>query len=75
MQDDELDLLDREARIFTCFQAAIDLLNPNEEAHDPAKTRELLDFLVEEYQAARNQMRRIADSHRSAMGGGEAHAH
>jgi hypothetical protein len=30
---------------------------------------------TQEYQAARNQMRRIADSHRSAMGGGEAHAH
>lgn len=56
MSQDELDLLDREERIFTCFQAAIDLLNPNEEARDPAKVRELLDFLVEEYQAARDAL-------------------
>jgi len=56
MEEDELDLLDREERIFTCFQAAIDLLNPNEEARDPAKVRELLDFLVEEYQEAREAL-------------------
>ncbi len=56
MPKDELDLLDREERIFTCFQAAIDLLNPNEEARDPAKVRELFDFLVEEYQAAREAL-------------------
>lgn len=47
MSQDELDLLDREERIFTCFQAAIDLLNSNEEARDPTKVRELLDFLAE----------------------------
>jgi hypothetical protein len=71
MQDDELDLLDREERIFTCFQAAIDLLNPNEEAHDPAKTRELLDFLVEEYQRARESLRGVvAARYRDAAGGG-----
>jgi hypothetical protein len=56
MNQDELDLLDREERIFKCFQAAIDLLNPNEEARDPEKARELLDFLAEEYQAARKAL-------------------
>ncbi|MFZ5499261.1 MAG: hypothetical protein ACOY6N_09460 [Pseudomonadota bacterium] len=56
MNQEELDLLDREERIFTCFQAAIDLLNPNEEARDPAKVQELFDFLVEEYQAAREAL-------------------
>lgn len=65
MIHDELDLLDREERIFICFQAAIDLLNPNEEARDPAKVRELLDFLVEEYQAAREAlMRRVRELRR-----------
>lgn len=57
MELDELDILDREERIFTCFQAAISLLDPNEEARDPAKVRELFDFLEEEYQAAREAMR------------------
>ncbi|MEO1767679.1 hypothetical protein [Thiobacter aerophilum] len=56
MPQDELDLLDREERIFKCFQAAISLLSPNEEAHDPDGVRELLDFLVEEYQAAREAL-------------------
>jgi len=71
MTQDELDLLDREERIFTCFQAAIDLLNPNEEARDPAKVRELLDFLVEEYTHAREAlMARVSARHREAAGGG-----
>ncbi len=70
MPQDELDLLDREERIFTCFQAAIDLLNPNEEARDPAKVRELPDFPVEEYQAAREAlMARVAGRLREARHG------
>ncbi|WP_126448311.1 hypothetical protein [Sulfuricystis multivorans] len=56
MSQDELDLLDREERIFKCFQAAIGLLDPNEEVRDPDGVRELLDFLVEEYQAAREAL-------------------
>lgn len=62
MNQDELDLLDRETRIFNAFQAAIDLLNPNEEARDPTKVRELLDFLAEEYTYAREAlMARVAE--------------
>jgi hypothetical protein len=74
MSQDELDLLDREERIFTCFQAAIDLLNPNEEARDPAKVRELLDFLVEEYNRAREAlMARVAGRLQEARHGCAAH--
>ncbi|WP_141056648.1 hypothetical protein [Tepidiphilus succinatimandens] len=69
MTQDELDLLDREERIFKCFQAAIDLLNP-EEARDPAKVRELLDFLAEEYTHAREAlMARVAGRLREARHG------
>lgn len=53
---DPLALRDREQRLFTCCQAAIDLLNPNEEAHNQARTRELLEFLFEEYEAARAEL-------------------
>jgi hypothetical protein len=56
MPQDELNLLDREERIFKCFQAAISFLNPNEEARDPDGVRELLDFLAEEYQATRKAL-------------------
>ena len=74
MNQEELDLLDREERIFTCFQAPIDLLNPNEEARDPAKVRELLDFLVEEYTHAREAlMDRVTGSLREARHGCAAH--
>lgn len=74
MNQDELDLLDREERIFTCFQAAINLLNPNEEARDPAKVRELLDFLAEEYTHAREAlMARVAGRLREARHGCAAH--
>lgn len=50
---DPLELRDREQRLFTCCQAAINLLNPEEEGRNPAQTRELLEFLFEEYEAAR----------------------
>lgn len=61
MSQDELDLLDREERIFTCFQAAIDLLNPDKKAIDQDGVRELLDFLAEEYAHAREAlMARVA---------------
>jgi len=74
MPKDELDLLDREERIFTCFQAAIDLLNPNEEARDPAKVRERLDFLAEEYIHAREAlMARVAGRLQEARHGCAAH--
>lgn len=53
---DPLALRDHEQRLFTCCQAAIDLLNPNEEAHNQARTRELLEFLFEEYEAARAEL-------------------
>ena len=56
MEQDELDLLEREERIFTCFQAAIELMNLSKEEFDPEKTKELLDFLVEEYIQAREAL-------------------
>lgn len=56
LTSEEMELFDREARVFTCFQAAIELSNPNEDARDPKKLRELLDFLSEEYEGARQEL-------------------
>ena len=53
---DPLAIRDREQRLFTCCQAAIDLLNPEEEGRNPDRTRELLEFLFEEYEGARKQL-------------------
>lgn len=50
---DPIALRDREQRLFICIRAALDLLNTNEEARNPVLTRELLEFLYEEYEAAR----------------------
>lgn len=68
MTKEELDLLDREERIFNAFQAAIDIINAKGESPDPAKVRYLLDFLADEYQATRQTlMQRVrANSRRSA---------
>jgi hypothetical protein len=56
MEKSELDLLDREERIFTCFQTAIDLLNPESATRNKEKIGDLLDFLAEEYEQARNAL-------------------
>jgi len=69
MDKEELDLLDREERIFTCFQAAIELLHPNEEARNPERTRELLDFLAEEYMKTRAALLRLVDAQLRRQGG------
>ncbi|MDR9065293.1 hypothetical protein [Burkholderia multivorans] len=74
MNQDELDLLDWETRVFNAFQAVIDLLNPNLEARDAAKVQELLDFLVEEYNRAREAlMARVAGRLQEARHGCAAH--
>ncbi|TXF11214.1 hypothetical protein [Pelomicrobium methylotrophicum] len=57
MNQEELDLLDREERVFACFQTVIDLLNPAETT-DVNRVGNLLDFLIEEYQAIREEMHR-----------------
>jgi hypothetical protein len=56
MEKEELDLLDREERVFACFQTVIDLINPHQEL-DPDKVEGLLDFLAEEYQRTRAALR------------------
>ncbi len=73
MEEDEFDLLDREERVFSCFQTAIDLINPKQE-RDPAKVETLLDFLAEEYGRTRDRLRRLVAG--KARGSGrEARAH
>jgi hypothetical protein len=74
MQDDELDLLDREARVFNAFQTAIHLIDP-QGARDPLKVEELLDFLTEEYQRARESLRGLIAARRRDAAGGGLHAH
>jgi len=53
---DPLAIRDREQRLFTCWQAVIDLLDHDKEIQNPERTRELLEFLFEEYEDARNQL-------------------
>lgn len=69
MDKEELDLLDREERIFTCFQVAIELLHPNEEARNPERAHELLDFLAEEYMKTRAALLRLVDAQLRRQGG------
>lgn len=56
MTKDPLDILDREDRIFTCWQAVTDLLSPSEEVRAQANISELLDFLTDEYKQVRQAM-------------------
>lgn len=53
---DPIALRDREARLFICWRAVIDLLYHDEEACNPAQTRELIEFVFEEYDAARRDL-------------------
>lgn len=61
-----LDLLDREEKVFSCFQTAIGLIDPNLE-RDPAKVEELLDFLSEEYNRVRDQVRNLIVANRPSV--------
>ncbi len=56
MEQDYLDILDREERIFKSFRTAVDLMqcSPSQEVRE---SQVLLDFLSEEYQACRAAMR------------------
>ncbi len=56
MEQDILDILDREDRIFKSFRAAVELMesSPSQEVRE---SQVLLDFLTEEYQACRIAMR------------------
>lgn len=73
MREDEFDLLDREERVFSCFQAAINLID-NKQERDPAQVETLLDFLVEEYESTRDRLRRLV-AERARESGYELHAH
>jgi hypothetical protein len=66
MTQDQIDILDREERIFKSFQAAIDLMacSATQEVRD-AQT--LLDFLTEEYQKCRLAMRESIDEYRAML--------
>lgn len=66
MSEEQLNILDRENRLFTCWQAAVDLMSPSEEARNSANTQELLDFLTEEYDKVRDEMRRTVNTAREA---------
>lgn len=57
MSDEQLDILDRESRLFVCWQAAVNLMSPAEDVRGSANTQELLDYLTEEYSKVRRQMR------------------
>jgi hypothetical protein len=58
MPQHQLDILDREARIFACYQAVTDLLSPDEETRRQANLYDLVDFITDEYAEARQEMRR-----------------
>lgn len=73
MEEDEFDLLDREERVFSCFQTAINLIDPKQE-RDPAKVETLLDFLAEEYGRTRERLRRLVAEEARGSGRG-LHAH
>lgn len=64
---DPLAIRDRERRLFTCCQAVIDLLDPDEEARNTERTRELLEFLFEEYEEARSQFVKMYEQINSAQ--------
>lgn len=49
---DKFDLIDREQRIIGCLRTAIELINPHGE-RNPGRTAELLEFLMEELDQAR----------------------
>ena len=57
MSEEQLNILDRESRLFTCWQATVDLMSPSEEARNNANTQELLDYITEEYNKVRDEMR------------------
>jgi len=73
MEEDEFDLLDREERVFSCFQTAINLIDPKQE-RDPVKVETLLDFLAEEYGRTRDRLRRLV-AEKAGGSGRELHAH
>ena len=66
MEQDYLDILDREDRIFKSFRAAVELMesSPSQEVRE---TQTLLDFLTEEYQACRLAMRECINASREAV--------
>ncbi|MHB0991722.1 MAG: hypothetical protein ACYC0M_10645 [Burkholderiales bacterium] len=64
MEQDQLDILDREDRIFKSFQAAIDLMACSHSQGVP-DTQTLLDFLTEEYRVCRAAMRESIDHYRA----------
>lgn len=50
-----LDLIDREHRVFTAFQTAIALIDPQAK-REPLAVAELLDLLIDEYQKVRAEI-------------------
>lgn len=51
-------ILDRESRVFACYQAVTDLLSPEEDTRRQANLYDLVDFITEEYNKTRQEMRR-----------------
>jgi hypothetical protein len=51
-------ILDRESRVFACYQAVTDLLSPDADTRSQANLYDLVDFITDEYAEARQEMRR-----------------
>jgi len=66
MSEEQLSILDRENRLFTCWQAVVDLMSPSEETRGGANTQELLDYITEEYNKVRDEMRHAVNAAREA---------
>ena len=55
---EQIDILDRQGRIFARWKALVALLNPFVGIPKQANVSELMDFLTDEYDKARPEMRR-----------------
>ena len=55
---EQIDILDRQGRIFARWKALVALLNPFVGIPKQANVSELMDFLADEYDKARPEMRR-----------------
>jgi len=62
-----LDLIDREHRVFTAFQTAIALIDPQAE-REPLAVAELLELLLDEYRKVREDIQRTLDAQGKTKG-------
>jgi len=56
MSVDNIDIVDREARLFTCLSAVVELLNPSTESRSQPNVLALMEFVSEEYAKARSDL-------------------